>query len=425
MTTGLWPAPTAAGPVRATVRVPGSKSITNRALVLGALAVEPLEVCRPLVARDTAMMVAAIEALGAEVIETDLGWLVRPKALRGPASVDCGLAGTIMRFVPPMAGLADGRIGFDGDAAGRSRPMGGLLDALRGLGVHIEPSGADRMPFVVLGRGAVAGGSITLDASASSQFVSGLLLSGARYDAGVIVRHDGKPLPSRPHVEMTIAMLRDRGVAIDDSEPETWRVAPGPIAGGTIEVEPDLSSAAPFLAAAVVTNGRVAIAHWPTRTTQAGDRLRDLLQLAGADVARSDHGLVVSGTGTVTGFDVDLHEVGELTPVMAALAAVADGPSYLRGIGHLRGHETDRLRAIATELSARGAGVDELVDGLAIRPGPLRGGIFRTYEDHRMVMAAAVLGLVVPRLEVENAGTVGKTMPGFVSMWRAMLAEPP
>ncbi len=422
MTTGLWPAPTASGPVRANVRVPGSKSITNRALVLGALASSPLEVVRPLVARDTTLMITAIEHLGAAVIEFDNRWVVQPNAFRGPASIDCGLAGTIMRFVPPMAGLADGRVDFDGDAGARVRPMAALLDALRAVGVRLEAGDADRLPFSVLGSGAVPGGSITLDASASSQFVSGLLLSGARYDRGVVIHHDGKPVPSRPHVEMTVAMLRERGVAVDDTDPNTWRVEPGPIDGGRIEVEPDLSGAAPFLAAALVTGGEVAIEGWPARTTQPGDQLRHLLELAGAEARLADNRLVVTGAGRIHGFDVDLHEVGELTPVLAALAAVADGPSSLRGIGHLRGHETDRLRALADELSARGAQIEERVDGLGIRPGPMRGGIFRTYADHRMVMAAAVLGLVVPGVEVENAGTVGKTMPDFIPMWRAMLA---
>ena len=370
-------------------------------------------------------MIRALERLGVDVVEVGGGWVVEPGPLRGPASIDCGLAGTIMRFVPPMAGLAHGEIGFAGDPAARSRPMRTLIGALRSLGVRIEPGDADRLPFTVCGAGAVAGGSVTLDASASSQFVSGLLLSGARYGAGVTVHHDGKPLPSRPHVEMTVAMLRERGVAVDDSEPSTWRVAPGPINGGRIEVEPDLSGAAPFLAAALVTGGRVVVEGWPVRTTQAGDRLRELLERAGADIAVTEDGLVVTGSGQVLGFDVDLHEVGELAPVLAALAAVAAGPSYLRGIAHLRGHETDRLRALAVELAARGADVDEREDGLAIRPRPLRGGIFRTYEDHRMVMAGALLGLVVPGVEIEDAGTVGKTMPGFVAMWRAMLAGSP
>jgi 3-phosphoshikimate 1-carboxyvinyltransferase len=422
MTTGLWPAPTASGPVRAKVRLPGSKSITNRALVLGALATSPLEVVRPLVARDTLLMITAIKSMGATVVEFDGRWVVQPGRFRGPASIDCGLAGTIMRFVPPMAGLADGRIDFDGDVGARARPMAALLDALHTLGVRLEPGKPERLPFAVLGSGAVPGGSVTLDASASSQFVSGLLLSGARYDEGVVIHHDGKPLPSRPHVEMTVAMLRERGVLVDDTEPSTWRVVPGPIAGGRVVVEPDLSGAAPFLAAALVTGGEVTIEGWPARTTQPGDQLRQLLELAGAHVRFADDGLVVTGAGRVRGFDVDLHDVGELTPVLAALASVADGPSYLRGIGHLRGHETDRLRALADELSARGAQIDERIDGLAIRAGALRGGIFRTYGDHRMVMAAAVLGLAVPGLEVENAGTVGKTMPDFIPMWRAMLA---
>ncbi len=418
MAPALWPAPTASSPVDAVVELPGSKSHTNRALVLAALADAPTRLVRPLRARDSELMRRAVSTLGCRVDDDGDDWDVRPSELAGPAGIDCGLAGTVMRFVPPLAGLATGRVSFDGDPRARQRPMDALLGALRTLGVAVD---GDRLPFAVEGAGAVPGGTVTLDASASSQYVSGLLLSGARYDAGVTVHHDGKPMPSNPHVAMTIAMLRDRGVTVDDGEPDTWRVPPGPISGGVVIIEPDLSNAAPFLAAALVTGGRVVVPGWPEQTYQAGDALREILTLAGATVTSSEAGLVVRGTGVVHGFDVDLHDAGELAPVLAALAALADGPSHLRGIAHLRGHETDRLAALAAELTALGGDVEETPDGLRIRPRPLHAGAFATYDDHRLATAGALLGLAVRGIEIENIDTVGKTMPTFVAQWQALL----
>lgn len=417
MTTALWPAPTASSPVDAVVQLPGSKSQTNRALVLAALADAPSRLVRPLLARDTYLMRSAVQALGATVSEEGADWVVTPGSWRAPADVDCGLAGTVMRFVPPMAGLASGPVRFDGDPRARSRPMDALLDALRALGVRIQ---GERLPFVVAGGGGVRGGSVTLDASSSSQYVSGLLLSGARYDLGVTVRHDGKPMPSWPHVAMTVEMLRARGVIVDDMEPDRWRILSGPVSGGEHVIEPDLSNAAPFLAAALVTGGRVVLPGWPERTNQPGDALRQILVAMGGRVTYSG-GLVVQGTGKVYGVDLDLHDVGELTPVLAALAALADGPSHFRGVAHLRGHETDRLTALATELSALGGRVEETPDGLRVQPQLLHGGVFRTYDDHRLVTAAAVVGLAVPGVEVENIGAVTKTLPQFAALWRDML----
>ncbi len=340
-----WPAPQATARVDATIDVPGSKSVTNRALLLAAIADEPSTIRRPLLARDTGLMMAALRALGCQVHEEADGVRVLPAPLRGPARVHCGLAGTVMRFVPPVAALATGRVVFDGDPRARQRPMGEILGALRALGADI-PAAEPSLPFTIVGHGRVPGGVVALDASASSQFVSALLLAGARYDAGVDVRHVGKPVPSLPHIAMTVAMLRERGVAVDDDEPNRWVVAPGSIKGVDVEVEPDLSSAAPFLAAAVVCGGRVTVQGWPDSTTQPGDQLRWILGLFGARVELRREGLVVQGSGDILGVDVDLHEVGELTPVVAALAALATGPSYLRGIAHLRGHETDRLAAL-------------------------------------------------------------------------------
>jgi 3-phosphoshikimate 1-carboxyvinyltransferase len=414
-----WPAPVAVNPIDATVSVPGSKSITNRALVLAALADEPGTIRRPLHARDTELMVAGLRALGVKVRKNGTrGWTVTPARLRGGKPVDVGNAGTVMRFLPPVAALADGDVAFHGDERASQRPIGPVLDALRTLGVAIT---GDAVPCTVHGRGSVTGGEVMVDASTSSQFVSALLLVGARFDNGIVVVHDGPPVPSQPHIDMTVAMLRDVGVAVDISTPQRWAVAPGPIEGRELDVEPDLSNAAPFLAAAMVTGGTVVIPGWPKRTTQAGDALRHLFAEMGGSCTLGSEGLTARGPEELLGIDVDLHDVGELAPVVAAVCALATSTSTLRGIAHLRLHETDRLAALARELTALGANVEELDDGLRIDPAPLHGGTFHTYDDHRLATAAAVLGLVVPGIHIENVETTAKTMPEFVELWRAML----
>jgi 3-phosphoshikimate 1-carboxyvinyltransferase len=416
-TRDLWSPPQVRAPIDAVIALPGSKSLTNRVLLLAALAEEPSLVGRPLEARDTMLMAQALRALGVGVQEQADGWRVTPAPLTGPADIDCGLAGTVMRFVPPVAALAQGRVHFDGDPQARVRPMATVLDALRTLGVAIEDGGRAALPLVVEGSGSVPGGVVTLDASASSQFVSALLLAGARYDDGVDVRHVGKPVPSLPHIEMTVAQLRLRGVDVDDSDANRWVVRPGSVAALDQRIEPDLSNAGPFLAAALVTGGRVRVKDWPLSTDQAGDAWRDILTAMGARVQRDGADLVVTAGESARGVSLDLHDVGELTPVVAALAALADSPSVLSGIAHLRGHETDRLDALATELNALGGDVVVTADGLAIRPTPLRPGVFHTYADHRMAHAGTVLGLAVPALQVQNVDTAAKTFPGFAAAW--------
>jgi 3-phosphoshikimate 1-carboxyvinyltransferase len=416
-----WPSPHPAGPVSGTVSLPGSKSLTNRALVLAALADGPSRVRRSLSSRDTLLMAAALTRLGARVDTTGPDWAVAPGPLRGPAAVECGLAGTVMRFVPPVAALAHGDVSFDGDPHARTRPMGQVVEALRRLGVRVDDGGRGALPFAVRGTGSVRGGTVVVDASASSQFVSALLLAGARYDEGVDVRHEGRPVPSLPHIAMTIACLRQHGVDVDDSTPNRWRVRPGPVRAVDVTVEPDLSNAAPFLAAGAVTGGSVTVRDWPRQTTQAGDALREILTLMGARVAWSEQGLTVSGDGPLAGIDYDLHDVGELTPAVAALAAVASGRSRLRGVAHIRGHETDRLAALARELTGLGARVSETDDGLEVRPAPLRGGVFHTYADHRMAQAAVILGLVVPGVLVEDVATTAKTFPRFAVAWAELV----
>ncbi|GAA1158697.1 3-phosphoshikimate 1-carboxyvinyltransferase [Kribbella jejuensis] len=402
--------------------MPGSKSISNRALILAALADGPSHLTGLLKARDTSLMRSALVSLGVGISENGTTVTVTPGSLKGPADVDCGLAGTVMRFVPPVAALADGVVAFDGDEYARERPMGVILGALRALGVQIDDGGTGRMPYTVSGTGSVRGGKVTLDASGSSQFVSALLLAGARYDEGVDIRHDGKPVPSQPHLDMSVAMLRERGVQVDDAEPNRWVVAPGPIQARDTAIEPDLSNAAPFLAAAVVTGGSVTVTGWPAETTQPGGQLPDIFTRFGASVTLTDSDLTVRGSGRVAAVDLDLSEVGELSPVIAAVAAFADGPSYLRGIAHLRNHETDRLAALETEFNALGGDVTQLEDGLAIRPKPLHGGLFRTYADHRMAHAAAVVGLLVDDLQIENIATTAKTLPEFPEMWSGLVS---
>jgi 3-phosphoshikimate 1-carboxyvinyltransferase len=435
----LWPAPLASGGVDATVTVPGSKSVTNRALILASLASDPGWLRRPLRSRDTLLMAEALRSLGIGIEETPASasavpglpeargeaWRVIPGTPQAPARVDVGNAGTVMRFLPPLAALAEGPVSFDGDPRARQRPLSGLLDALRALGARIDDDGGC-LPLTVHGIGSLDGGPVEVDASSSSQFISALLLSAPRFNQGVEVRHVGRTLPSLPHIRMTVDMLRQVGAQVDSpdsgGEPNVWRVTPGALLGRDIVIEPDLSNAQPFLSAALVTGGRVTIPDWPAHTTQPGDALRQILTEMGGDCALDEQGLTFTGSGRVQGIDADLSEVGELTPGIAALAALAEGESVLRGVAHLRMHETDRLAALTREINALGGDVTETEDGLRIRPRQLHGGVFHTYDDHRLATAAAVIGLVVKDVEVENIATTGKTMPGFPELWHDMLA---
>ncbi|GAB2497236.1 3-phosphoshikimate 1-carboxyvinyltransferase [Promicromonospora xylanilytica] len=425
-----WEAPLAGAPLDATVEVPGSKSLTNRLLVLAALAEGPGTLRGALRSRDADLMIGALRALGARIEEGDEPSTLRvtPGPVTGDTEVDTGLAGTVMRFLPPFAALADGPVRFDGDPEARVRPMLPVLAALRTLGVTVhDPADSSalptHLPFTVEGRGSVQGGAVDVDASESSQFVSGLLLAAARFERGLTLRHIGATLPSLPHIEMTVATLRDVGVVVDDSRDGMWAVAPGPITARDARVEPDLSNAAPFLASALVAGGTVRVPGWPTLTTQPGAMVPELLERMGGTYTLTDGVLTVTGTGEVHGIDVDLRAGGELAPTFAALAALADSPSRLRGIAHLRGHETDRLAALAREITRLGGQAEETRDGLVITPRPLHGDVVRTYADHRMATSAALLGLRVPGVLVENVGTTAKTLPDFTGMWLGMLGS--
>lgn len=473
-----WPAPPARGPLDATVALPGSKSLTARALVLAAVAEAPTTLTGVLRSRDTDLMLTALTALGARFEEID-GDPTRLRAYSAPlpahvetgpdgvGRIDVGLAGTVMRFVPPLAAIADAPVVFDGDRAARLRPLGPLLDALAELGAEVtclgEPS---RLPVRVgPGDGALRRPvdpahperphRVSVDASASSQFLSALLLVGPLLPGGLAVTAVGH-ITSLPHVTMTVAGLRERGIVVEEpempGEPDgsadsataavrerTWIVHPGRPTGGRADIEPDLSNAGAFLAAALVAGGEVRIPGWPAPTTQAGDAWRELLpRLGGAVELRDGPGdartLVVHGTGAsgLRGIDADLSAVGELTPVVAALAALASEhghPSRLRGIAHLRGHETDRLAALVTEITRVGGIARQTDDGLMIDALPagerLHPALLRSYADHRIAAFAALIGLGVPGTELDDVECTSKTLPGFPALWAGMLGREP
>ncbi|OMC50127.1 3-phosphoshikimate 1-carboxyvinyltransferase [Mycobacterium sp. IS-1264] len=420
-----WTAPEATAPVHATVTVPGSKSQTNRALLLAGLAAAQNQgsstIGGALRSRDTDLMIGALRTLGLSVEGDGSELTVGGRIAPGPgARVDCGLAGTVLRFVPPLAALADSPVDFDGDEQARVRPITPLLDALRGLGVRIDGTG---LPFRVQGTGSVAGGTVAIDASASSQFVSGLLLCAASFTDGLTIQHTGSALPSAPHIAMTVQMLRQAGVDVDDSVTNRWRVRAGVVAARHWDVEPDLTNAVAFLAAAVVSGGTVRITGWPAHSVQPADNILDVFAKLNAVVTHTDSYLEVRGSSGYDGLDVDLRAVGELTPSVAALAALANpgSVSRLSGIAHLRGHETDRLAALSAEINRLGGNCAETPDGLVITATPLRAGTWRAYADHRMAMAGAIIGLRVAGVQVDDIGATTKTLPEFPRLWARML----
>ena len=413
-----WAAPLAKSAISAKVSIPGSKSLTNRELVLSALASGPSEILNPLESRDSSLMIQALKQLGSEIESSPNTLRITPRPISGPAQIDCGLAGTVMRFVPPVAALATGEVSFDGDVAARARPMKTTVDSLRALGVEVSGSG---LPFTIHGTGEVLGGEISIDASESSQFVSGLLLVAAKFKNGLTLNHIGETLPSMPHIDMTIDTLAKRGVKVSKLSDSSWRIEPGEIAGRTVEIEPDLSNAGPFMAAALVAGGTVTIENWPASTTQVGNDFVSLLTQMGGEVSRTGTAMSVTGTGEIKGIEIDLSSSGELTPVIAALAALANSKSVISGVAHLRGHETNRLKALVDEINSIGGKAIETQDGLTIEPADLRGGTWKTYGDHRMATAGAIIGLRVPGIEIEDISVTSKTMPGFESLWVKML----
>lgn len=426
MTSGLWQAPTIDGSVNATITMPGSKSQTNRAFVLAALSAREggtSTVSGALRSRDTDLMIGALRALGFDVTGDGTDLTISPgPGDAEPSTVDCGLAGTVLRFLPPVAALRHAPTVFDGDEQARARPIAPLLDALRSTGVGID---GQHLPFTVAGTGQVRGGEVGVDASGSSQFVSGLLLSGAAFTNGLIAVNTADVLPSGPHVVMTVTMLREAGIAVDDSTPGRWHIEPQPIPAHDWIIEPDLSNALAFIAPALATGGTVRITGWPRQSTQPARQIEDVVRRFAQSVSLTDAHLEVTGQTGYGGVDLDLSEVGELTPTVAALAAVAKpgSVSILRGVAHLRGHETDRLKALAHEINALGGQCEETEDGLRIVATGLHGGVWSSYADHRMATAGALVGLKVPGVSVHDVATTSKTLPDFPGMWADMLTQ--
>jgi len=435
----LWRAPfRGKKPVDVQVAIPGSKSVTNRALILAAQADGTSKLRKPLVSRDSELMIAGLRSLGIEIKESqersaqkeinELVFEVTGGSLRGPAKIDVGNAGTVMRFLPPLAALADGAISFDGDARSHERPLGPVIKALEELGISVNHGGRYALPLTLENKngGKIRGGELEIDASASSQFLSALLLIAPSTELGITAKHVGGALPSMPHIEMTVQMLRDFGAQVEvDKQNNIWKVAPGKLIAQDLTIEPDLSNAAPFMSIAMVCGGSVTILDWPKKTTQPGDQLRDIFTKMGSKIEfvsiDGKNALKITGGDSIKGIDIDLHEVGELTPAIAALSALADSPSYLRGIGHLRLHETDRLTALRTELNGLGSDVVEEPTALRINPKPLHSGVFHTYDDHRLATSGATIGLIVQGIEVENIATTRKTITDFPGLWNSLL----
>lgn len=432
----FWSAPTLANntTIDAKIEVPASKSLTNRYLILAALSDQPSVIHHPLRARDTLLMAEALRVLGVEINElpSDDAWCVLPRELSG-GKIQAGLAGTVMRFIPPVAALATGETVLDGDVQARNRPMHTTIESLRQLGVDISGSGANTaaLPLRILGTGEVRGGEVCIDASASSQFVSALLLTGARFTNGLTLRHVGAQLPSLPHIQMTLNVLRNCGVKIaqDGSvEQPIWRVCPGKIQLPEVIVESDLSNAGPFLAAAMVCGGSIVIPNWHRETTQPGAKFADIFASIGAKVSYLPNDtLQLVGPQKIAPLDLDCHAIGELVPTLAAVCAFATGNCALRNIGHLRGHETDRLAALVTELAKVGVFAridgDDLLISPPASPSSYHGGKISSYADHRMATFGAILGLRIAGIEVENIETTAKTLPNFLDLWQQLISQ--
>ncbi|WP_243224901.1 3-phosphoshikimate 1-carboxyvinyltransferase [Microbacterium sp. CIAB417] len=424
---GAYLAPTADSAVHAVVTVPGSKSLTNRELIIAAIADGPGRLVAPLHSDDSRRMVEALRALGTGIEEVDAGrefgpdLVVTPAALTGGVTIDCGQAGTVMRFIAPLAGIAAEDVHLTAHETALHRPMGAMITALRDLGVDIDDEGTWSLPFTIRGHGRIRGGRIEIDASASSQFVSGLLLAAPRFDVGLHLVHTGEHLPSLPHIDMTIEALSRRGIRIERPATGEWLVEAGVPRAKEIAIEPDLSNAAPFLAAALVTGGDVTVTGWPLHSTQPGALLPEILQAMGAHAGRQHGDLTVRGGSGIRGVDLDLSAASELTPTIAGLALFADSPTTIRGIGHIRLHETDRIAALIRNIRALGGEAEELSDGLRIVPRELSAGTWSAFHDHRMATTGALVGLRVPGVEIDDIGTTAKTLPEFTQLWERML----
>jgi 3-phosphoshikimate 1-carboxyvinyltransferase len=410
-------------PPNAMVRVPGSKSITNRALVLAALCgkVSACELYHCLRSEDTEVMIAALQSLGFHV---EVDWLegrVRvagsPGANRIPAlraDLFTANSGTTMRFLTAMVCLGHGRYRLDGSPRMRERPIGDLLEALQQLGVHAISERNNGCPPVCIEVDGLAGGRVRIKGNVSSQFLSGLLMTAPFARDDIVIEIDG-PLVSRPYVEMTLRMMDDWGLPVIRKWNEAEFHVVGrqaPVGEMRYFVEPDASAASYFFAAAALTGGKVGVAGVSRKSLQGDVRFVDLLVAMGCTVKRGAGQWKVRGD-SIHGINADMNDISDTVMTLAAVACFAEGPTTIRNVAHIRHKETDRLAALATELRHVGAEVDEFADGLTITPRPLHGAEIETYNDHRMAMSMALIGLKVPGIVIKNPGCVAKTYPHF------------
>lgn len=409
-----------AGPLDATVSLPGSKSLTNRALVCAALADGTSVLAGALRADDTEAMLDGLAALGV-VVTPD--WAADTVSVVGCAGrppgdvalVDARLSGTTSRFLLPVAALGTGLRRVDGANRLRDRPMGPAMDALRALGAELHEVGAPgHLPVEVVG-GTLAGGEVAISGDVSSQFLSGLLLAGPAMRTGLTVRVTTE-LVSRPYVDMTVAVMTAFGAEVERPDDRTWVVAPQAYRATSYVVEPDASAASYAFAAAAIVGGRVTVEGLGTESLQGDLTFVDLLEQMGARVQRSTDRTVVEGTGTLRGIEADLSQVSDTAQTLAVVAAFARGATRITGIGFIRGKETDRIAAVVAELRRAGVDAVEEADGLVVHPGPIRPATIETYDDHRMAMAFALLGLRAPGIRIADPGCVAKTFPGYWTM---------
>lgn len=415
-------------PVSATVSVPGSKSITNRALVLAALSDSTSNGCTlsgALRSEDTEVMLECLGRLGFEVrAEWERGTVTVKRGgsadyvgddewiPNGRADLFVGNSGTTIRFLTAMLALGEGTYRLDGIPRMRERPIRDLLGALGQLGVDARSELDNGCPPVVLNASGLRGGHVRVKADVSSQYLSGLMLACPFARGETLIEIDG-PLVSEPYVEMTIAVLQSFGLKITADRAGFYRIPGGQRHGlRGYAVEPDASSASYFLAAAAIAGGTVGVRGLTTKSIQGDIRFLDILEEMGCTALRGQDGVAITG-GPLRGVDVDMNDISDTVMTLAAVALFADGPTTIRNVGHIRHKETDRIAALATELRKFGADVDERVDGLTIVPKPHAGAAIDTYNDHRMAMSMALVGLKVPGVVIRNPGCVAKTYPGF------------
>ncbi len=402
-------------PIDATVALPGSKSITNRALVCAALADGTSVLRGVLHADDTVAMVEALRTLGVEVTGTGHGELtVTGTTERRAGVVDARQSGTTARFLLPLLALGEGTSSLDGDAQLRDRPMGPTFDALRAAGVRIEEqAGAGRLPVTVAGP--LRAAALEVPGDVSSQFLTGLLLVGPATADGLEVTVTTE-LISRPYVDMTVTVMEAFGAVVDRAEVggrESWHVSPERYRATGYDIEPDASAASYAWAAAVVTGGRVTVPGLHRGSLQGDVGFADVLGQMGAQVTWHDDAVTVAAGEGLRGVDVDMAHISDTVPTLAVVAALAEGTTTIRGVGFIRDKESDRIAAPVAELRRCGVDAEGTDDGLVIRPGPLRPATFETYRDHRMAMAFALLGLAAPGMAISDPGCVAKTFPGY------------